>query len=1256
MTSQGGFVEVPIDPEFPQGWKKKVYELNGRLVPRWTIWIDNEGKKFVNEDKVRAKLAEIKEREMKEETAIGTNHIAARITASDKVIETNSDDIKIVHNARKSTEPTKNYTCHICSLDFTKEDEFKSHERLHRNMPCPSIKAGKRVDETCLNNPSIFNCLHCGKKFTRKADHEKHQLVHQSLQPYACDQCHQRFSEYGNFVKHKERSHRSVNINYDKNEVVREATNGYNSLKEPNIENFHPMNHPFQAKVTEEFQFSCDTCDKAYSTKKSLIRHKKDRHPSTAIYDEKVNKYESPSLKSHVNSHELGISTYRAPITQESLQIESLERREAMKEQFRRQLGNKSIDTPEQQYAKCVEAADKVKSKNLSFRNVEASFGTKVFEDTKQSDVGGIKSDLIAGRDSIPESWQQNAGLFTSMVNSGIGVKVKADKLPPLTNMSSDLEYKRQPSSTINQHYNCDLCDKVFPVKQSLTKHRKNVHPDAPSLKDDPAYCDICGNEYRSRSHMTDHRRKVHRKILAQIANPVGTNHQISLADNVNTKLKESNRSDNNSRGMEQDVDLDNACEAVTETLINKRLSEHMDVESGNGCNEEESKSERTDPEDLTDLKDSQSIGENERTGSCDQLVENEETDKFDANSEIVKYMTQVSMQDEVLKRSNDDKPEIGEVQSKRDQSDKPIEELVINKEEEEELDENVPIEDSDISLDKVCDEEQANDIETIHDERDDNMNTSLDIVTDFYNNIIIENSKNLGNLSTISCNEPDDLIIEQYEADDNEQRTSSEDDEYISSVSENLDTSLDRATDFYNKIVFGNSGNRDDPATKVDCVGTKFTNDLENGGPVEVSNIEDEIMLFPVEREELTIEPVQTMEHLKDGGGKFLEDQNTSADFGSERKEMLDQSSLLDCSGAGTEMNDNYSVKGQIIDQATEGHEKQIQRKIVECRVEERQDQSPILNCSGPEGWGENDEFHNIKPIVAGDEAFEERVENSTELKNDTSRVEANLPAHKVLKCKLCPASFSKRKQLKKHLIQHKSKLLDATTEKECLRNEASAELNSVAHEGLKAEITGEDSDLVTERQNPLENANGYNFNSIVDKNNMHPTSSELSEDKSNNCYICHKSFSSKGNMKHHVRKVHKIDIDGKRTDKLQLQLDHNNRIDSSKKRGIELDEESSDEMANKRPKLLRELQCNQCPKLYKGKQALISHKESVHEGIKHPCNSCDYKSNSKPQLIVHNQAEHEGITHPCKSCNYVTKFRSSLISHIKRNHQDLG
>jgi hypothetical protein len=52
----GTFVEVPTDPDLPAGWKKKVYQMNGMLVPRWTIWYDIDGNKFVNKIRIKQML------------------------------------------------------------------------------------------------------------------------------------------------------------------------------------------------------------------------------------------------------------------------------------------------------------------------------------------------------------------------------------------------------------------------------------------------------------------------------------------------------------------------------------------------------------------------------------------------------------------------------------------------------------------------------------------------------------------------------------------------------------------------------------------------------------------------------------------------------------------------------------------------------------------------------------------------------------------------------------------------------------------------------------------------------------------------------------------------------------------------------------------------------------------------------------------------------------------------------------------------
>ena len=52
----GAFVEVPLDPDLPTGWRQKVYILNGILMPRWTIWYDMYGNKFVNKFRIKQML------------------------------------------------------------------------------------------------------------------------------------------------------------------------------------------------------------------------------------------------------------------------------------------------------------------------------------------------------------------------------------------------------------------------------------------------------------------------------------------------------------------------------------------------------------------------------------------------------------------------------------------------------------------------------------------------------------------------------------------------------------------------------------------------------------------------------------------------------------------------------------------------------------------------------------------------------------------------------------------------------------------------------------------------------------------------------------------------------------------------------------------------------------------------------------------------------------------------------------------------
>ena len=55
----------------------------------------------------------------------------------------------------------------------------------------------------------------------------------------------------------------------------------------------------------------------------------------------------------------------------------------------------------------------------------------------------------------------------------------------------------------------------------------------------------------------------------------------------------------------------------------------------------------------------------------------------------------------------------------------------------------------------------------------------------------------------------------------------------------------------------------------------------------------------------------------------------------------------------------------------------------------------------------------------------------------------------------------------------------------------------------------------------------------------------------------------------------------------------------------------------------------CEQCDYKAAWKGHLISHINSIHEGVKFPCEQCDYKATWKGDLSTHIRSIHEGGKH---------------------------
>merc|ERR1712129_138876 len=116
----------------PKGWIKKVYQLGGRLVPRWSLWYDRQGKKFVSEKTARARMAE-------------------------EAMEDAKEDVKRDENIDESIEKKKAMLkIKLAKLKQIKESKLKQAQTLN-GKPVKTKSENKETnkeDKTVSNRPT----------------------------------------------------------------------------------------------------------------------------------------------------------------------------------------------------------------------------------------------------------------------------------------------------------------------------------------------------------------------------------------------------------------------------------------------------------------------------------------------------------------------------------------------------------------------------------------------------------------------------------------------------------------------------------------------------------------------------------------------------------------------------------------------------------------------------------------------------------------------------------------------------------------------------------------------------------------------------------------------------------------------------------------------------------------------------------------------------------------------------------------------
>ena len=79
---------------------------------------------------------------------------------------------------------------------------------------------------------------------------------------------------------------------------------------------------------------------------------------------------------------------------------------------------------------------------------------------------------------------------------------------------------------------------------------------------------------------------------------------------------------------------------------------------------------------------------------------------------------------------------------------------------------------------------------------------------------------------------------------------------------------------------------------------------------------------------------------------------------------------------------------------------------------------------------------------------------------------------------------------------------------------------------------------------------------------------------------------------------------------------------------------------------------QCPDCEKVFATAQAMTTHHNSIHLGIKYGCNQCDFQGTTQGHLTLHIRSKHEGIKYSCNQCNYQAGQSQHLKLHIDSKH----
>ena len=183
-----------------------------------------------------------------------------------------------IHQQIQNNELTQNHVkCTMCWKSFSGDKRLKSHMKNHtmteKNEKCNlcplgfSKKSGLKAHIKNVHFNASFECQICQKSSSSFSNLQIHQMTVHRKQTHKCAFCDALFDSFGGLGKHTKTIH---------------------------------------AKFLSEEAFSCNICEKKFSTEISLKKHVGETHNGVSLFQCSVCPYETnreTSLRQHMTKH-----------------------------------------------------------------------------------------------------------------------------------------------------------------------------------------------------------------------------------------------------------------------------------------------------------------------------------------------------------------------------------------------------------------------------------------------------------------------------------------------------------------------------------------------------------------------------------------------------------------------------------------------------------------------------------------------------------------------------------------------------------------------------------------------------------------------------------------------------------------------------------------------------------------------------------------------------------------------------------------